>query len=153
MVWTKKGTKRIRSSQITTLNSLRFKRRADLLNFHHRHPGGLAALFLWQVKQRMGGDPPKDSKQLKKVDTSTWVTMSSGLKEIRDQREVAFLAKILTELGHDRLDIAADLLAQRMREVLAAKKDGGSWEKAAVLSLLPSSHGGQALIPDGAFVA
>ena len=138
---------------ITDANTLRFKRRSDLLNFHYRHPGGLAAAFLWQVKQRVGGDPPKDSDVLKQVDAAGWANLHANLKEIRDQREVSFLCRLLLELGHNRLPLAADLMAMRIREILLAKRDGSSWDKASVLSLLPGNHGGHAPIPEGAFTA
>ena len=75
-----------------------------------------------------------------------------GLKELRDQKEVQFLSKVLLEIGHDRLGVACDLVVQRMREVMQAKKEGSSWEKAAVMSLMPGPHGGQALLPEGGFV-
>ena len=127
-----------------------------MLNFHQTHPGGLAALFLWQVKQRLGGSAPRDSKELRRADCSMWASTHTSLREIRDQREVQYLTKLLLELGHGRLEQVADLLSMRIREILTAKRDGGSWDKASVMSvmsLLPGNHGGQALLPEGGFVA
>ena len=143
----------ITNRMIAQANLLKFKKRADLLNFHQQHPGGLAAPFLWQVKQLLGGAAPRSAKELSRADCSTWANMYTNLREIRDQREVQYLTKILLELGRNRLELVADLLAMRIREILSAKKDGGSWDKVSVLSLLPGNHGGQALLPEGGFVA
>ena len=96
---------------------------------------------------------PKTSRDLAQVDASSWANLYSSVKEIRDQKEVAFLCKLLLEVGHRRLGSAADLMAMRVREIMLAKRDGSSWDKASVLSLLPGVHGGHAVIPDGAFVA
>ena len=151
--WVPGKKRRISKNMVLDANTMRFKRRSDLLNFHYRHPGGLAALFLWQVKQRLGGDPPKDSDSLKQVDAAGWANVHGNLKEIRDQKEVSFMCRLLLELGHNRLPVAADLAAMRIREILLAKRDGSNWEKASILSLSPTTHGGHTPIPDGAFVA
>ena len=153
LAWTVAKKRRITSAQVVAANSVRFRKRGDLLNFHYKHPGGLAALFLWQVRQRLGGEQPKDTEALRRVDASSWANLYSGVKELRDQREVAFMCKLLLELGHKRYGHAVDLMAMRVREILMAKKDGSSWEKASLISLLPGSHGAHSLIPDGAFVA
>ena len=78
--------------------------------------------------------------------------MHAGLREVRDQKEVSFLSKLLLEVGHKRFEVAVDLMSMRIREILQAKRDSSSWEKAAVMSLLPGPHRGQAPLPDGAFV-
>ena len=153
------GKKRkITPEMVLDANVLRFKKRSDLLNFHFRHPGGLAAAFLWQVKSRLGGELPKDTEELKKVDAAGWAQIYANLKEIRDQREVAFMCRLLLELGHNRLGLAADLVVMRVREILLAKRDQGSstaagWYKAAVVSLLPGPLPGHTLLPEGAFIA
>ena len=85
------------------------------------------------------------------TDPTSWATMYTGLKELRDQKEVLFLSKLIAELGAKRSAVAADMAAQRVREILLAKKDNGSWEKASVLSLTSTGlPAGQAL-PDTAF--
>ena len=151
MRWSQKKVK-LTPDMVTFVNTVRFKRRSDVLNFHHRFPGSLAALFLWQVKQKVGGAQPKNTQELRRVDSSAWANLYSGLKEVRDQKELAFLCKVLLELGMDNYGAVADLLAQRCRELLAAKRENGNWDKASVLSLQPSAHSGSASIPEGAFV-
>ena len=156
--WVTGKKRKITPEMVLDANVLRFKKRSDLLNFHVRHPGGLAAAFLWQVKSRLGGELPKDTEELKKVDAAGWAQIYANLKEIRDQREVAFMCRLLLELGHNRLGLAADLVAMRVREILLAKRDQGSstaagWEKAAVVSLLPGPLPGHTLLPEGAFIA
>ena len=59
-----------------------------------------------------------------------------------------FLANLLAEIGQDRLMQAVDLVSMRVRVVRAAKGAGGSWEKAAALTCLPSGAGPSAPIPD-----
>ena len=73
------------------------------------------------------------------------------MKDVRDQKEIAFLCRALTELSQNRLAPLADLLAMRVREIRAAKKDGGSWDKAGALSLQPGPYAANAPLPDGAF--
>eukprot|EP00974_Lingulodinium_polyedra_P067270 6512064-Lingulodinium_polyedra.AAC.1 len=76
----------------------------------------------------------------------------ADVKDVRDLRECHLLGQLLSHLGRGRQAEAADLIAMRIREVRMAKRDGGSWEKAGVLSLLPGGHAGTAVIPDGALV-
>ena len=137
---------------VAGVNTVHFTRRLDMMNHHFKYPG-LAVHTLWTARQKVGGEQPRNSAQPKKIDCSTWASQHSGLKEVRDQREVALLSRLLLDLGHNRLEVAADLCAQRIREIVTAKKDGSSWDKASVISLMGSSHGGHALVPDGAFVA
>eukprot|EP00974_Lingulodinium_polyedra_P065034 6286884-Lingulodinium_polyedra.AAC.1 len=59
----------------------------------------------------------KDTEELKKTDLTLWASMHSGLKEVRDVKEIQYLAKCLTELGADRQVQLAGLLAQRIREL------------------------------------
>ena len=132
-------------------HTLRFKRRSDLLKFHYERPGALAAHFLMQVRQRMGRAPPKDSGELVHTDVAGWVSLHSERKDVRDQKEVAFLGRVLQDMAMDRLPQLADVVAMRIREIRAAKKEGGTWEKANVVSLLPGSHAGNAPVVDGAF--
>ena len=87
---------------------------------------------------------------LYRVDVATWASTNSGLKELRDQREVTVLGKVLTLLNRKREKEAADLMVQRVREILQAKRAGGSWEKAELISLLPSTSASSTALPDGA---
>ena len=134
-------------------NVLRFRKRSDLLNFAGKYPGALAGQFLHQVRMKsLGGAPAGNSSDLQKTDVSLWALTQSGLKDTRDQKEALFLSKVLLEVGHLRFAVAMDLCAQRLRELKLAKSDGGSWEKAAVVSMMPASLPSSAPVPDTAFV-
>ena len=65
--------------------------------------------------------------------------------------ELQFLSRLLSELSHSRLAQAADIMVMRIRELRAAKRENGSWEKAGVLSLQPGPYAANAPLPDGAF--
>ena len=93
----------------------------------------------------------KTSDQLRDTDCASWAALQSELKDVRDQKEMQYLAKLFWDLSQGRTVQIADALAMRMRELRYAKSSGGSWDKAAVLTLrgntaLPSN----APIPDGA---
>ena len=131
--------------------SLRFKRRSDLVNFSSRHSGALAAHLMSQVRSRMSSGVVQDYKELYRTDVGAWAQRDglAGLKETRDQREVQLLSRALTLLNQQKWAEAADLLSQRIREVGFAKKQGGTWEKAELLSLMPSSQASTTPMPDG----
>jgi hypothetical protein len=75
----------------------------------------------------------------------------SGLKEIRDIREVQLLSRLIQDLNSNKLAEAVDLAAQRIREILVAKRTGGTWEKGALVSLMSSEQASMsAAMPDGA---
>ena len=63
----------------------------------------------------------------------------------------AALSRLVVELGAARYQACIDLICMRIRELRLAKREGGSWEKASALSLMPGPHGAQASIPDQAF--
>ena len=153
MAWSASSSKdsQFDVGQQTRQHTLRFKRRADLLKFHLERPGALAAHFLCQVSQKLGRPMPTSSAELLRTDVVGWSERHSGVKDVRDQREIQFLGRILQDLGTDRLPQLADLLALRIREIRAAKGEGGSWEKAGVMSLLPGPYAANAPLADGAF--
>merc|ERR1712086_221142 len=105
---------------------------------------------MYQLRLRMHQGPPASMKDLYAVDAGVWAATASGLKEVRDQREVALLSRVLTLMNNKKNVEAADLACQRVREVLAAKRQGGSWEKAELISLLPSTQSSSTALPDGA---
>jgi len=134
--------------QIERAEALRFKRRSDLVNFASRHPGALGALFLHQLRVKLNLGPAHKLGDLYHTDITTWAATSTGLKETRDLREVQALSKVLLEINKDNLPQAVDIIAQRIREIKAAKSSGGSWEKAELVSLLPCSQPGSSMMAD-----
>ena len=131
---------------------LTFKKRKDLLAFHERHPGALAAQFLLQVRRKLSRPMPENSHQLIRTDTSVWSTTPSmnELKELRHQKEVQFLGKLMMDLAEERLPQVLDAVVMRVREIRTAKAAGGSWDKAATISLMPSTAPVSTVLPDGA---
>eukprot|EP00929_Paragymnodinium_shiwhaense_P069373 TRINITY_DN34998_c0_g1_i4.p1 TRINITY_DN34998_c0_g1~~TRINITY_DN34998_c0_g1_i4.p1 ORF type:complete len:512 (+),score=110.49 TRINITY_DN34998_c0_g1_i4:32-1567(+) len=142
---------KITDAQLRKMNLLRFKRRSDLLNFNMKHPGALAADFLMQVRQLVSGSAAKDTKELAQTDPALWVGQSNAFKDARDSKEAMFLSKLLVEMGRSNISLAADLVAQRFRELRLAKRDGMTWDKASAISLMPSVQTTAAQIPEGAF--
>ena len=143
--------KNVSQSQLARAVGLRFKPRSDLVNYASKYPGALGALFLSQVRMKLMGGQVEDFKDLYKTDPTVWAGTLTGLKEIRDLREVQLLSKVVSELNKDRIPQAVDLMTHRIREVLAAKKAGGSWEKGALVSLLASDQASMGTsMPDGA---
>ena len=132
---------------------LRFKRRSDLMKFASKYPGALGAQFLAQVQEKSSRGAPRRTSEYHRIDLSTWASSGTHLKELRDQREVHMLTRILTQLNHQQLPQAVDAIALRLREILLAKGAAkeASWEKAAVVSPLPSGVPSNAPIPDNAF--
>lgn len=154
MQWTPKGGKKrkIGADLIMRAEAFRMKKRSDLLSFSSRYPGGLAALLLYQVRRRTHGSAPEDSDQLRAVDPTAWTSTGAEMKDIRDQKELHFLSQILGQMSSGKYEQVADLVAQRVREVRSAKAAGGSWDKAAAVSLMPQPLPGNTPLPDGAFV-
>jgi hypothetical protein len=131
---------------------MRFKRRSDLLEMQTKYPGALAAFFLHQVRGKIGQPNFARVNDVPLTDPGTWVLQQNEIKDIRDVKELQFLSKLLVDLGHNRLPQAADFVVQRMREIRMAKLKDGSWDKAAVMSLVPGGLAGNTQIPDGAMV-
>ena len=131
--------------------TLRFKKRGDMQTFAAKYPGALVMHFLSQARAKAGLPAAETMGELAGTELARWAE-TVDLKEIRDKKEVVLLAKLITLLGSRRVGEALDTLAMRLRELLLAKKEGSSWEKANVVSLLPGSHGPAAPIPDQALV-
>ena len=132
------------------MEGLRFKRRSDLLNFSTKYPGALGAAFLIQLKAKLHGGAPRKLGDLYRVDPTVWALTQSQLKEMRDIREVQSLSAVLLALNTNNIPRAVDMVCQRIREIKQAKGAGGSWEKAELLSLLPSTQASSTVLPDGA---
>ena len=106
------------------------------MEFHSRYPGALGAQFVLAVMDRMSLGQPRNEKELYRVDHERWSRDYSGLKELRDMREVQTLSAILKRLGAGRIAEASDIIAQRIKSILLAKAKGGNWDKAAILELI-----------------
>ena len=100
------------------------------MGFAARHPGGLGAHFLWQVRRKLMRPVATNTDELLDTDATGWSATMCNLKDLRDLKEVQFLTKLFADVNADRLPQAMDLLAMRIREIRMAKTAGGSWEKA-----------------------
>ena len=132
---------------MTALEGKRFKKRGDLLRFAAERPGALGGYFLAGVFSRLSKGPLRRSRQLREASVAQWAAQYTGLTETRDLREVATVAAALDHINRSELAQAVDLLSQRVVAIQAAKRKGGSWDKAESLELLPTS--GLALAPGG----
>jgi hypothetical protein len=147
-VWPKQKSREIHVKVASRMTSMRFKRRSDLINFAERYPGALGALFLSQVREKVMAGSVVKTGDLYSVDPQLWATSMSGLKEIRDIREVQLLCRLIVDLNNGRHSRAMDTMTMRIREIKAAKSQGSSWEKASVLSLLSSDIPNSTSLPD-----
>jgi len=137
-------SKKITAEELRNGETLRFKTRADLIKLAAENPGALACQFLSAVRVALHEGPPTSTKDLNKVDVQRWARDSTGLKEMRDLREVQSLIMVLARINEDKLPDAVDAIAQRVKGILTAKSPKGSWEKAQVLELLAS---GPSVVP------
>ena len=94
----------------------------------------------------------RDSRGPAVTDPWMWALTGTELQELRDQREAQLPCKIFHGDSIDRVPPAMDLLVQRLRELKMAKGVGGSWEKAAAVSLQAGSVPAATSLPDGAMV-
>ena len=101
-----------------------------------------------QIRARLHGGVAGTTTDLYGVDPTVWASRETLLKDTRDVKELGFLTHLLLLLNQKRVERLADVLAMRIRELRFAKSAGQSWEKAEVISLLPSGLPGTAPVPD-----
>ena len=104
------------------------------------------------MRRKLHKEPAADSRDALTTDPTVWAQSMTDLKDVRDIKEIQFLAKLLGDISTGRLPEAVDLLTMRIREVRAAKQAGGSWEKASAISLQAQAVPANQALPDGAFV-
>ena len=99
----------------------------------------------------MHGGQLRKSEELYTIDPTAWAVREDQLKETRDRKELMFLSRFLLNLNQAKIERVVDLIALRVLELRYAKSEGGSWEKAAAVSLAPSGLPSTAAVPDAAF--
>ena len=92
------------------------------------------------IHARMSAGIVRRTSDLRKVSVQQWAQQHTGLSEVRDIREVATLAAVIDHVNNKNLAGAIDILAQRVLAIQAAKRKGGSWDKAEILELLPGHN-------------
>jgi hypothetical protein len=148
VAWRRKGkNSRVTYANFARVDTMKFKRRAELLAFADKHPGVLAAHFLNGVRHKQGRGNVTETKDLRSVAAADWVVSSGQLKEVRDIREATTLATVLDHLNGDRTSQAVDTIAMRIVAMTRAKGKDGSWEKASRMELISDAN--EALGPSG----
>lgn len=143
--WTYKGkNKSTPINRRSFLENERWKRRRDLLQFAMRRPGAMTAHFVCSICKKLSKPTPSETKHLISTSAVAWAKRHSGLVEIADQREALSLCTLLDHLDQREVERCADVLVQRIQEIVRAKTKGGNWGTAETFFLLPSSAAGLA---------
>ena len=134
-------------ANIARVDTLKFKRRADLLAFADTHPRVLGAHFLNSIRHKQGCGNMTETRELCNVAVADWVSSGNQLKEVRDVREATTLATVLDHFNSDRTSQAVDTIAMRIVAMTRAKGKDRSSEKASRMELISVSN--EALGPSG----
>jgi hypothetical protein len=142
LTWKSEGSnRRVDPRHIVRIEAQKFQKKGSIQAFAASHPGALTGYFLAGVYARMlKGSIIQETKELRNASVMAWVAQS-GLNEVRDVREVATLACAMDAVNRRDLQHCMDILSMRILSIQAAKKKGGSWEKAVALELVPESGG------------
>ena len=133
----RKRDRSVEPKELTRIEADKFKTKGDVMKLAAEYPGALAAWWLAAIHNRLTkGQQLNNTKQLR-----------TGLTELRDLREVQTLGLAMDCINRDQLAQALDVMAQRVTAIQAAKRKGGSWDKAETVELLPGT--GSAVIPAG----
>ena len=141
--WREKAkSKEIKAKALYAIDSVKFKRRADLLAFASKHEGALTAAFVNSIRQKLLKAPVRQSKELRDTTLCEFVASgSSGLSDIRDQREMATLLTVMDLCNKRELEKMMDVISMRCMSILAAKAKGGTWEAASKMELIAEQNG------------
>jgi len=130
------------------VESRRCETKADVHQIASKYPGALAAYWLAAIYSKVTrGESVRSTKDLRRTNAFAWSTTFSGLSDLRDQREVQTLCLAIDHVNKDQMAEALDTMAQRVVAIQAAKRKGGTWEKAEAAELLPGT--GSAVVPGG----
>jgi hypothetical protein len=141
MRWRAKGRDHtVDPYQIRRLEQVKFKARGDLMSFAAKHPGALSGYFLAMAHQKVSNGRVMRTKDLRNTSVSAWAQMQE-VGETRDKREVATLAWVMDLINLKDLEVAMDVLSQRILAIQRAKAKGGSWEKGEMIELTPGGGG------------
>jgi hypothetical protein len=102
------------------------------------------------VRKKCRKGTPSGFKEMKQVDLGAWSFNSTAWKDLQDISEAQALSLVLEKSNRDQLPHAVDIISQPIREVLLAKKSGGTWEKGFLVGLLPCDQPAPMSMPDGA---
>jgi len=137
VIWKAHGkNKKVKGSQVRKLETEKFKAHGDVLGFASKHPGAFSGFFLAMIHQKVSQGQLSQTKQLARVPLTQWAAASTGLTELRDQREVQTLALAMELISRRELASVMDVLAMRIQAIQSAKAKNGSWEKASKAELI-----------------
>lgn len=106
-----------------------------------RQPGKLASRMLNKMRALLDHEPvPSSSRELRPAAVHYVHTVSTAPGSLvgwRGQREMLTLAKMLDLMAEGSYGAAADVAAQRLKAIDKAARDGGNWDHAQFLELIP----------------
>jgi hypothetical protein len=118
-----------------------------LISWSGRHPGRLTAKSLQLMEDRVGRGG--ENKKWKKHDcppcAKSYFLMHLGVKHAgagkRNLKEMSTLCYLLDHMAHGRFAEASDMITQRLKAVEMSSMDGGLWDRANFLELVPEDGG------------
>ena len=104
-LWWKDRTKteKVTPQQLNKIESMKSKRKGDLVSFAASHPGALGAFFLAGVYAYMHKGMITKSSQLRDLSLSSCAAQSTGLTEVRDLRGIMTIAAAIDRVNRARL--------------------------------------------------
>ena len=143
--WKRRAKNRkVASGALMHIETMKFKKRGDLIAYSTKYPGALSAHFLAGIYSKIHKGVLGHSRQLREVNVAAWASAHTGLTETRDLREVSNIAAAMDAIQKDEVAVALDILAQRVISIQNAKKPGGKWEKSEQVELICPSGAGLA---------
>ena len=117
-----------------------------LIRFAHHHPGELCRRMLVRMAQGMGqrGVAAESGSARPPAVALVYTTsvlipalLQTMAVSYRYKREIATLATAIDQLARGESSTAADTLAQRLKALETAVRDGGAWEAARWVEVVP----------------
>lgn len=142
MRWRATGRdKDIRDKQLREMVVTKSKTRVDLVTFASSHLGSLGASLLAHVHQVLLLGRLSSTSDLRKASVSAWSRSveQTGLRGLRDIRELETSGLLVDASNSEQYACAIELVAQRLNSVHGAKDPKGSWQRASLLELLPTT--------------
>ena len=95
VTWTQKSKgmkKLVTAKMLHAVESHKFKKKGDVVQYAASHPGALSGYFLATCFQRLCKGTVGTQSDLLKVNVAQWASQHAGLSDIRGIREVATLS-------------------------------------------------------------
>jgi hypothetical protein len=135
---------RVSPLSLAKLNSVKFKKRGDILVMAAQHEGALAAGLLAEVRSRQkgAGGVVTKSGQLRDVSMFEWArTAKHGVTDPNALRELLHIGAAMHYVNRRKLPQLMDLMTQRVHSIQKSASAGGKQEEARKLELWPNEGG------------